>query len=144
MRITDIFLSFPIIILAMAIAAALGPSPRNALIAMVIIWWPTYARVARGVVLDLREREFVISARIGGSSVPRILRRNILPHTIGSIVVLATLDVGNAILTVAALSFINFGVPQPTPEWGNMISTAQAYPDQWWMAVFPGLAIFTV
>lgn len=143
MRITDIVLAFPIIILAMAIAAALGPSARNATIAMIIVWWPTYARVARGLVLDLREREFVLSARLVGSSVPRILRRNIIPHTIGSIVVLATLDVGNAILTVAGLSFINFGVAQPTPEWGNMISAAQANPDQWWLALFPGLAIFT-
>jgi peptide/nickel transport system permease protein len=143
MRIADIVLAFPIIILAMAIAAALGPSARNATIAMIIVWWPTYARVSRGIVLDLREREFVIAARLVGSSVPRILRRNIVPHTIGSIVVLATLDVGNAILTVAGLSFINFGVAQPTPEWGNMISGAQQYPDQWWMAVFPGLAIFT-
>jgi peptide/nickel transport system permease protein len=143
MRLADIVLAFPIIILAMAIAAALGPSARNATIAMVIVWWPTYARVARGIVLDLREREFVVAARLIGSSTPRILTRNILPHTVGPIVVLATLDVGNAILTVAGLSFINFGVPQPTPEWGNMISSAQAYPDQWWMSVFPGLAIFT-
>jgi peptide/nickel transport system permease protein len=143
MRLADIVLAFPIIILAMAIAAALGPSARNATIAMVIVWWPTYARVARGIVLDLREREFVVAARLIGSSTPRILMRNILPHTVGPIVVLATLDVGNAILTVAGLSFINFGVPQPTPEWGNMISSAQAYPDQWWMSVFPGLAIFT-
>lgn len=143
MRIADIVLAFPIIILAMSIAAALGPSARNATIAMIIVWWPTYARVARSLVLDLREREFVISARLVGSSVPRILLRNIVPHTMGSIIVLATLDIGNAILTVAGLSFINFGVAQPTPEWGNMISSAQAYPDDWWMAVFPGLAIFT-
>lgn len=144
MRIADIVLAFPIIILAMSIAAALGPSPQNAMLAMILVWWPTYARVARGLVLDLREREFVIGARIVGSSVPRILMRHIVPHTIGPVVVLATLDVGNAILTVAGLSFINFGVPAPTPEWGNMISAAQANPDQWWIAVFPGLAIFTV
>jgi peptide/nickel transport system permease protein len=144
MRIADIVLAFPIIILAMSIAAALGPSARNALLAMIIVWWPTYARVARGIVLDLREREYVIGARIVGTPVPRILLRHILPHTIGPVVVLATLDVGNAILTVAGLSFINFGVPAPTPEWGNMISAAQANPDQWWIAVFPGLAIFTV
>lgn len=144
MRLTDIVLAFPIIILAMSIAAALGPSARNAMIAMILVWWPTYARVARGIVLDLREREFIIGARIVGTTIPRILLRHIIPHTIGPIVVLATLDVGNAILTVAGLSFINFGVPAPTPEWGNMISAAQANPDQWWIAVFPGLAIFTV
>lgn len=143
MRFADIVLAFPIIILAMAIAAALGPSARNASIAMIAIWWPTYARVVRGLVIELRDREFVLAARAVGVPGWRILARTIVPNTIGPVIVLVTLDVGNAILTVAGLSFINFGVPQPTPEWGNMISYAQAYPDQWWMSVFPGLAIFT-
>lgn len=143
MRFADIVLAFPIIILAMAIAAALGPSARNASIAMIAIWWPTYARVVRGLVIELRDREFVLAARAVGVPSWRILARTIVPNTIGPVIVLVTLDVGNAILTVAGLSFINFGVPQPTPEWGNMISYAQAYPDQWWMSVFPGLAIFT-
>jgi peptide/nickel transport system permease protein len=143
MRSADIVLAFPIIILAMAIAAALGPSALNASIAMVAIWWPTYARVVRGLVLQLRDREFVLAARALGVPGWRILSRTVLPNTIGPVIVLVTLDIGNAILTVAGLSFINFGVPQPTPEWGNMISYAQAYPDQWWMSVFPGLAIFT-
>jgi len=143
MRFADIVLAFPIIILAIAIAAALGPSALNASIAMMAIWWPTYARVVRGLVIELRDRQFVLAA--GALGVPgwRILARTILPNTIGPVIVLVTLDIGNAILTVAGLSFINFGVPQPTPEWGNMISYAQAYPDQWWMSVFPGLAIFT-
>jgi peptide/nickel transport system permease protein len=110
---------------------------------MVVVWWPTYARVVRGLVLELREREFVAAARAVGASEWRILLRTILPNTIGPIVVLATLDVGNAILTVAGLSFIGFGVPPPNPEWGAMISTAQSYPDQWWLAVCPGIAIFT-
>ena len=143
MRITDIVLAFPIIILAIAIAAALGPSARDAVIAMVAVWWPTYARVVRGLVLELRERQFVIAARVAGTPVWRILLRTVLPNTIGTVVVLSSLDVGNAILTVAGLSFINFGVPQPTPEWGNMITLAQSNFDQWWLAVFPGLAIFT-
>jgi peptide/nickel transport system permease protein len=143
MRFADIVLAFPIIILAMAIAAALGPSALNASIAMIAIWWPTYARVVRGLVLELREREFVLAARALGLPGWRILIRTVLPNTIGPVIVLVTLDIGNAILTVAGLSFINFGVPQPTPEWGNMISYAQAYPDQWWMSVFPGLAILT-
>ncbi len=143
MRFADIVLAFPIIILAMSIAAALGPSALDASIAMIAIWWPTYARVVRGLVIQLRDREFVLSARALGAPGWRILARTILPNTIGPVIVLVTLDVGNAILTVAGLSFINFGVPQPTPEWGNMISYAQAYPDQWWMSVFPGLAIFT-
>jgi peptide/nickel transport system permease protein len=143
MRFADIVLAFPIIILAMAIASALGPSALNASIAMIAIWWPTYARVVRGLVIELRDREFVLAAHALGVPGWRVLTRTILPNTIGPVVVLVTLDIGNAILTVAGLSFINFGVPQPTPEWGNMISYAQAYPDQWWMSVFPGLAIFT-
>jgi peptide/nickel transport system permease protein len=143
MRFADIVLAFPIIILAMAIAAALGPSALNASIAMVAIWWPTYARVVRGLVIELRDREFVMASHALGVPGWRVLARTILPNTIGPIIVLVTLDIGNAILTVAGLSFINFGVPQPTPEWGNMISYAQAYPEQWWMSVFPGLAIFT-
>jgi peptide/nickel transport system permease protein len=143
MRFADIVLAFPIIILAMAIAAALGPSALNASIAMVAIWWPTYARVVRGLVIELRDREFVMASHSLGVPGWRVLTRTILPNTIGPVIVLVTLDIGNAILTVAGLSFINFGVPQPTPEWGNMISYAQAYPEQWWMSVFPGLAIFT-
>ena len=143
MRFADIVLAFPIIILAMAIAAALGPSALNASIAMMAIWWPTYARVVRGLVIELRDRQFVLAARALGVPAWRILTRTVLPNTIGPIIVLVTLDIGNAILTVAGLSFINFGVPQPTPEWGNMISYGQAYPDQWWMSVFPGVAIFT-
>jgi peptide/nickel transport system permease protein len=143
MRFADIILAFPIIILAMAVAAALGPSALNASIAMIVIWWPTYARVVRGLVIELREREFVLAGQALGLSGWRILTRTILPNTVGTVIVLVTLDIGNAILTVAGLSFINFGVPQPTPEWGNMISYAQGYQEQWWMSVFPGLAIFT-
>lgn len=143
MRFADIVLSFPIIILAMALAAALGPSAINATIAMIAVWWPAYARVIRGLVIELRDRDYVLAAHALGVPGWRILARTILPNTIGPVIVLVTLDIGNAILTVAGLSFINFGVPQPIPEWGNMISYAQAYPDQWWVAVFPGLAIFT-
>jgi peptide/nickel transport system permease protein len=143
MRFTDIVLAFPIIILAIAIAAALGPSPINTSFAMIAVWWPTYARVVRSLVLQLREREFVLAARAMGMAQLRILIRTVLPNTIGPVIILVTLDIGNAILTIAGLSFIGFGVPQPTPEWGNMISYAQNDPDQWWMSVFPGLAIFT-
>jgi peptide/nickel transport system permease protein len=143
MRITDIVFAFPIIVLAMAISAALGPSLTNATIAMIVVWWPTYARVVRSIVLELKGREFVTAARAVGASESRILFRTVLPNTIGPIVVLATLDLGNAILTVAGLSFIGFGVPPPNPEWGAMISEAQNYPDQWWLFAFPGIAIFT-
>ncbi len=143
MRLTDIVLAFPILVLAMAISAALGPSLLNATIAMVIVWWPTYARVVRGLVLEIKEREFVTAARAAGIGEWRILWRTVLPNTVGAVLILATLDIGNAILTVAGLSFIGFGVPPPNPEWGAMISDAQHYPDQWWLAVFPGIAIFT-
>ena len=128
---------------AMAVGAALGPGLLNAALAMIAVWWPTYARIVRGLVLELKGREFVTAARATGVGEWRILWRTILPNTIGSVLVLATLDVGNAILTVAGLSFIGFGVPPPNPEWGAMISEAQKYPDQWWLALFPGLAIFT-
>jgi peptide/nickel transport system permease protein len=143
MRIADIVFSFPIIILALAVSAALGPSLTNAAIAMIVVWWPTYARVVRGLVLAIREREFVTAARAVGAGEWRILLRTVLPNTIGPVIVLATLDIGNAILTVAGLSFIGFGVPPPNPEWGAMISEAQNYPDQWWLFFYPGLAIFT-
>ena len=144
MRVADIVFAFPIIVLAMAISAALGPSLTNAIIAMVAVWWPTYARVVRGLVLEIKAREFVTAARSVGASEARILLRTILPNTIGPVVVLATLDIGNAILTVAGLSFIGFGVPAPNPEWGTMISDAQkSGPDYWWLFVFPGAAIFT-
>jgi ABC-type dipeptide/oligopeptide/nickel transport system permease subunit len=143
MRIADIVFAFPIIVLAMAVSAALGPSLLNATIAMIVVWWPTYARVVRGIVLELKGREFVSAARAVGASEGRILLRTILPNTISPIIVLSTLDIGNAILTVAGLSFIGFGVPPPNPEWGAMISEAQNYPDQWWLFLFPGIAIFT-
>lgn len=143
MRFADIVLAFPIIILAIAIAAALGPSPVNTAVAMIAIWWPTYARVVRSLVIQIREREFVLASHAMGMSNVRILGRAVLPNTIGPVIILVTLDIGNAILTIAGLSFIGFGVPAPTPEWGNMISYAQNYPDQWWMSVFPGIAIFT-
>ena len=144
MRLADIVFAFPIIVLAMAISAALGASLTNAVIAMAAVWWPSYARVVRGLVLEIKAREYVLAARAVGAGEWRILWRTVLPNTIGPIVVLATLDLGNAILTVAGLSFIGFGVPAPTPEWGTMISTAQKNgPDYWWLFVFPGTAIFT-
>ena len=143
MRLAEIIFAFPIIVLAMAVSAALGPSLTNTVIAMSVVWWPTYARVIRGLVLELKGREFVTAARAVGASEWRILLRTVLPNTISPIVVLATLDLGNAILTVAGLSFIGFGVPAPNPEWGAMVSDAQKYPDQWWLFLFPGLAIFT-
>lgn len=143
MRGTDLVLAFPIIILALAIDAALGPSLVNDLIALGVVWWPQYARLARSLVLALREAGYVEASRAVGLSSPRIVLRDILPNMIAPLVVLATLDVGNAILTIAALGFLGLGITPSTPEWGYMISAGREYADQWWVALFPGLAIFT-
>jgi peptide/nickel transport system permease protein len=144
MRIADLVLSFPALILAMAIAAALGIGITNAIIAMVSVWWPQYARLSRSLVLTQREQEYVHSAEVVGCTPGRTLFRHIFPNTIGSLVVLLTLDIGAAIITFAGLSFLGLGVPPPTPEWGSMVSSGRLLIDQWWVSGFPGLAIFTV
>jgi len=142
MRLNDVFLAFPALILAMAIAAALGPSLENAIIAMVVIWWPRYARVSRGQVLAIREIDYVTAARALGTSSSRIMIRHILPNCISPIVVQATLDLGEVVLTAATLSFIGFGAQPPVPEWGAMISVGRNFiRDYWWYPTFPGLAI---
>jgi peptide/nickel transport system permease protein len=142
MRLNDVFLAFPALILAMAIAAALGPSLENAIIAMVAIWWPRYARVARGQVLSIREIDYVTSARSVGAKTTRVLIHHILPNCISPIVVQATLDLGEVVLTAATLSFIGFGAQPPEPEWGAMISVGRNFlRDYWWYPTFPGLAI---
>jgi peptide/nickel transport system permease protein len=144
MRVADVVLSFPVIVLAIAVAAGLGASERNAVLALLVVWWPTYARVGRSLVLGIKEQEYVTAARAIGQSTRGILWRTILPNMISAVVVLATIDLGNAITTLAALSFIGVGVPPNTPEWGVMISQGSAYFDQWWIAVFPGIALFSV
>jgi peptide/nickel transport system permease protein len=142
MRVTDIFFAFPPLILAMAIAGALGPSLRNALIAVVVVLWPVYARLVRGQVLILREREFVQAAQSIGSPSWRILLRHLLPNVLGALLVQASFDMGATILTVAGLSFIGFGAQPPTPEWGVMISEGRNYiTTQWWLTAVPATAI---
>ncbi len=142
MRFTDIFFAFPPLILAMAIAGALGPSLNNALIAIAAVTWPVYARLVRGQVLALREREFVEAARSIGASTPRILFRHLLPNALGPILVQMSFDMGGAILSTAGLSFIGFGARPPTPEWGVMISEgSKFFSTQPWLSFFPGLAI---
>ncbi len=142
MRVTDIFLAFPALILAMAIAGALGPNLNNAMIAIAVVTWPVYARLVRGQALSLREREFVEAARALGASTPRILWRHILPNTLAPILVQASFDMGGAILAAAGLSFIGFGAQPPTSEWGVMISEGRKYiSTQLWLSLFPGLAI---
>lgn len=144
MRVTEIFMAFPTIILAMAIAAALGPSVINAVIAMVVVWWPNYARVVRSLVISVRSNEFVEAAYAMGASDARILFRTILPNCMAPALVMATVDVGNAILIFAGLSFLGLGPEPSTPEWGRMVADGVGYFDQWWLSTFAGLAIFTV
>jgi peptide/nickel transport system permease protein len=146
MRICDAVLSFPSIILAMAIAAARGgPGLSNAMIAVILVLWPEYARLMRGQVLILKENEFVTAAKSVGVSGRRVLFRHILPSTDAPIVVKATLDVGAAIVLTAGLSFIGIGAVPPTAEWGAMINQgAKIGLQYWWYSTFPGLAILTV
>jgi peptide/nickel transport system permease protein len=144
MRITELFMAFPTIILAMAVTAALGPDIKNAIIALVVVWWPSYARLVRGLVMKAKTNEYVDAARVLGSSEPRILWRTVLPNCLAPTVVLTTLDIGNAILTFAGLSFLGLG-PEPTsPEWGRMVAVGIDYFDQWWTWLFPGMAIATL
>jgi peptide/nickel transport system permease protein len=145
MRVTDVFFAFPALILAMAIAGALGPSLQNALIAIIVVTWPVYARLVRGQVLTIKEREFILAARALGVSEPRIVLRHVLPNSLAPLLVQASFDLGAAILSVAGLSFIGFGAQPPTPEWGVMISEGRNYmATQWWLATFPALAILVV
>lgn len=142
MRIMDVLLSFPPLVMAMALAAALGPSLFNAMLAIAVVRIPFYTRLARGQALALRERAYVRAAETFGSRQFGVVRRHILPNAMAPIVVQATLDIGLAILTASALSFIGLGAQQPTAEWGAMVSTGREYLlDQWWYPTFPGLAI---
>jgi peptide/nickel transport system permease protein len=145
MRITDIFFAFPSLILAMAIAGALGPSLENALIAVAVVSWPIYARLLRGQVLVLRDQEFVQAARAIGVGNAGILLRHILPNTLSPLLVQASFDMGGTILAVSGLSFIGFGAQPPTPEWGVMISEGRNYiTAQWWLTFFPAMAMLLV
>jgi peptide/nickel transport system permease protein len=144
MRVTDVFLAFPPIILALAIAAALGPDLRNAMLALVAVWWPSYARMMRGVTLSIRQQEYVHAAVAAGAGIPRLLLRTILPNAFMPLLVLATVDIGSGITAAAALSYLGLGVRPPTPEWGAMVADGAQSLNQWWLATFPGLAIFSV
>ena len=141
MRLTELFMAFPFIILAMAVTAALGPDIRNAVIALSVVWWPRYARILRGLVLEVKAQEFVEAARSSGAGGSYILFRTILPNCIAPAVILSTLDIGTAIISFAALSFIGLGPDPSSPEWGRMVSIGIDFFDQWWMWLFPGLAI---
>lgn len=143
MRLADLKLTIPGLILAMAVAAALGPGLFNMIIAVALSWWPGYARLVRGEVMAKKEEMFVTAALALGAGTVRILRRHILPNVMTPVIIKMSLDMGFAILTVASLGFIGIGVKPPTPEWGSLLSVARNYmPDYWWTAIFPGLAIF--
>jgi peptide/nickel transport system permease protein len=144
MRLADITLAFPSIVLALAIAAVLGPGLVNALIAMVLVWWPEYARLMRSQVLSVKSSDYVTASVALAASHPRVLFNHILPNTFAPILVKASLDAGSAILTIAALSFIGLGAVPPTPEWGAMISLGRYKFYSWWLTTFAGLAILTV
>ncbi|HEY0487631.1 MAG TPA: ABC transporter permease [Mycobacteriales bacterium] len=144
MRLSDIFLAFPAMVLALAIAAALGPSGKNVVIAIAAVTWPEYTRLMRGQVLSIRNNLHVTAAESVGCSRSRVFWRHVLPFGLPPIVVKATVDLGMAILLAAGLSFIGVGAAPPAPEWGAMVSDARTRMDQWWLGLFPGLAILSI
>lgn len=145
MRITDMFLAFPPLLLAIAIAAALGPSFVNTMIAIALTWWPWYTRLVRAQTISLRERSFVEAARGMGVGSLTIIFRHILPNIFTPVLVQSTMDIGSAILIGAAMSFIGLGAQPPIPDWGRMVSNGRIYiMGQPWYGAFPGLAIFLV
>lgn len=143
MRVTDMFLAFPALVLAMALTAALGPNLFNAVMATALVWWPWYARLVRGQALQLKQEAYVEAAIVAGASRVRIAFHHILRNCLTPLIVQISLDMGYAILTLAGLSFVGLGAQPPTPEWGSMVSVGRDYfLDNWWMVTFPGLAIF--
>ncbi len=143
MRTADIFLSIPSVVLAMAITAILPPTLKNAMFALVVGWWPWYARLGFGMASTLKNEDYVLVARSFGAGWSHIILKEMLPNTLPVLIVKISLDIGYAILAEALLGFLGFGIRPPTPEWGSMLSEARIYlPDIWWYATFPGLAIF--
>lgn len=142
MRLTDLFLAFPALILAMAIAASLGRDIQNVVIALVVVYWPWYARLVRGQVLAIKERDYVEAARAVGVPAPRLLGRHIMPNATPPVIIQLTIDVGYAVLATASLSFIGLGAQPPSPEWGTMIAGARTFfREAWWYITFPGIAL---
>lgn len=142
MRITDVFLSFPGIILAMSIAAALGPSIENVMLALAATWWPWYTRIVRSSVLSIKHSEFIEASRALGANPFQILFKEVIPNSIAPATIQASLDLGFVILSAAGLSFIGLGAQPPSPEWGAMLSNSrEILREAWWAATFPGLAI---
>jgi peptide/nickel transport system permease protein len=145
MRVTDIFLAFPRLILALAFVAALGPGIENAIIAIAITIWPPSARIARAETLTIRKSDFIAAVRLQGASTARIILRHVMPLCVSSLIVRVTLDMAGIILIAAGLGFLGLGAQPPSPEWGAMVATGRNYLiDHWWVAAVPGLAIFVV
>ncbi len=145
MRLTDIFLAFPRLILALAFVSALGSGIENAVLAIALTAWPPYARIARAETLTLRGADFISAIRLQGASQARIIAGHIVPLCLSSVIIRVTLDMAGIILTAAGLGFLGLGAQPPTPEWGAMISSGRKFLlDHWWVATMPGLAIFTV
>ena len=145
MRITDIFLAFPRLILALAFVAALGPGIENAIIAIAITSWPPYARLARAETLTIRNADFIDAVRLQGAGSPRIILGHVVPLCLSSVIVRVTLDMAGIILTAAGLGFLGLGAQPPQPEWGAMIADGRRFIiDFWWVATMPGIAIFVV
>lgn len=143
MRLTDLVFAFPPIILAMVVSAVFGPSARNAVLALVLVSWPTYARVVRSAVLSIRGSDFLHASRLLGVGPWQALHRDVIPNSVGPSVVLASLELGNAVLMLAALSFLGLGPRPPAPEWGAMIAAGSNDLSKWWVSIIPGIAILT-
>jgi peptide/nickel transport system permease protein len=142
MRISDVFIAFPGLVLALAIAAALGPNLTNAMIAISAVWWPSYARLVRGQVLLIKQNAYIDATRSLGASDARLIFTHILPNILTPLLIQVTSDIGPALVTTSSLSFIGMGAQPPTPEWGSMVSQGRKYIlDYWWISTFPGAAI---
>jgi peptide/nickel transport system permease protein len=144
MRFTDMVLGFPLIVLAMAVAAALGASLAHGIVALAAVWWPPYVRVSRALVLEISNKEYVVASRAAGRRPASILTRVILPNALPALLVMAAIDIGRAILSFSILGFLGLGAQPPQPEWGAMVSTGAAVMDDWWVAAFPALPILTL
>jgi peptide/nickel transport system permease protein len=145
MRVTDVFLAFPALVLAMAVAIAIGPGLTHSMMALLVVWWPWYARIARGEALSIKTSQYIEAAHAAGLSEFQVVIRHVLPNILMPLLVYATLDISNVILTGTILSFIGLGAQPPQPEWGRMVFDGQDYlASAWWMSIIPATAIFVV
>ena len=145
MRVTDVFLAFPALVLAMAVAIAIGPGLTHSMMALLVVWWPWYARIARGEALSIKSSQYIEAAHAAGLSDFQVVVRHVLPNILMPLLVYATLDISNVILTGTILSFIGLGAQPPQPEWGRLVFDGQDYlTSAWWMSIIPATAIFVV